>query len=106
MTIKKNDTVKIIAGKDKGKTGKVLRVFPVDNKIVVEGVNVLVKHVPARGTTQGQRIYFPSRFSVAKVMVVCPKCGQPTRVGHVVATGDAKQKKDRMCKKCKQAFTA
>lgn len=103
MKIKKNDTVKMIAGKDKGKTGKVLRVFPDDGKIVVEGVNVLAKHVrPRQQGEQGQKVYFPSRVSVSNAQVVCPKCGQSARIGYVVRTTDTNRIKDRVCKKCTQ----
>ncbi|MBI4239611.1 50S ribosomal protein L24 [Candidatus Uhrbacteria bacterium] len=107
MNIRKNDTVKIIAGKDRGKTGKVLKAFPSEGLLVVEGVNIVTKHVRTRQRGEkGQKVYFPGRINVSKVMVVCPKCGQPTRVGMVVGSQDLKQKKERICKKCKQSLTA
>ncbi len=107
MKIRKNDTVKIIAGKDRGKTGKVLKVFPEKASIVVEGVNVLVKHVKARKNGEkGQKIYFPGRIYVSKTMLVCPKCGKATRVSMSIASKDLKQKKDRVCKKCTHSLTA
>lgn len=108
MKIRKNDTVAVIAGKDKGKTGKVLRVFREENKLVVEGVNILTKHVRARSSGEkGQKAYFPAKIHVAKVMLVCAKCGQKTRVGYRVSqTEQSRSKKERMCKKCTQPINA
>ena len=107
MKIRKNDTVKVIAGKDRGKTGKVLKVYPEKNSIVVEGVNVLVKHVKAKKNGEkGQKIYFPSRIYTSKTMLVCPKCGKATRVSMSIGSKDLKQKKDRVCKKCTQSLSA
>lgn len=106
MKIKKNDMVKIIAGKDKGKTGKVLRVHPTTNKIVVEGVHVLVKHVRSRRAgEQGQKVFFPGKFDASKALVICPKCGEATRVG-AADSGVGRAKRDRQCKKCNQAFVS
>jgi len=100
MKIKKNDTVKVLAGKDKGKSGKVVRVYPADMKLVVEGVNLVVKHVRARKQGErGQRVYLPSPLRLSKVQLVCQSCGKATRVGSRVVEG-AKQKRQRVCKKC------
>ncbi|MDP2656481.1 MAG: 50S ribosomal protein L24 [bacterium] len=106
MKIKKNDTIKVLAGKDRGKTGKVLRVFPEQEKIVVEGINVLAKHVrPAKKGERGQKVYFPARMAVSNGMLVCPSCGKPTRVGYAVSHGEGAQtRKERLCKKCKSTF--
>jgi large subunit ribosomal protein L24 len=103
MNLKKGDKVKILAGKDKGKTGKVLQVFTEENKASIEGINLLIKHMrPKRQGDKGQRIEFPAPMDVSKVMVMCTKCGKPTRIAHkYMATGD-KKKKYRMCKKCQQ----
>lgn len=98
MKIKKNDLVKILTGKDKGKTGKVLSVFFQEGKIVVEGLNLLKKHVrPKREGEKGQRVEIPGRIAVSNVAVVCPKCGKATRVAYKVTEND----KFRICKKCK-----
>ncbi len=98
MKIKKNDQVKIVIGKDSGKTGKVLRVFPKENRLTVEGLNLVKKHMrPRREGEQGQRVEISGKLNISNVMLVCPKCGKPTRVGFKVA-GD---KKLRVCKKCK-----
>jgi len=107
MKIKKNDNVAVIAGKDKGKTGKVLRVMPEAEKIVVEGVNLLAKHVkPRKAGEKGQKIYIPAPMHVNKVMLVCSQCGKSTRVGYRIVEGDVRQKKERICKHCKHAVTA
>lgn len=105
MKIKKNDTVKVITGKDRGKTGKVIRAYPENQKIVAEGINLVVRHVKARrGGEKGQKMYFPKPISLAKVMLLCPKCGEPSRLGYrVLESQDMRQKKERFCKKCKQA---
>lgn len=106
MKIKRNDTIKVLAGKDRGKTGKVLRVFPEQEKIVVEGVNVLAKHVrPRKKGEQGQKVYFPARMAVSNIMLVCPSCVKPTRVGYQVSRSEGgRTHKERTCKKCKTTF--
>ena len=104
MNIKKGDKVQIIAGKDKGKTGKVLQVFPEKKRISVEGLNLLIKHMrPRRQGEDGQRIEFPAPMNISNVMLVCPKCGKPSRVGKKIVEVEGKRnKKYRECKKCKQ----
>lgn len=107
MKIKKNDTVRVIAGKDKGKTGKVIRVRAKECRVVVEGVNVVARHVrPRKSGERGQKIYFPAALSVSKVMLVCPKCGAATRTGSRSLDGDHRVKKERVCKKCKEYLSA
>lgn len=103
MNIKKNDKVKILAGKDRGKTGKVLQVLPKENKVSIEGLNLLIKHLrPRREGEQGQRIEFPAFINISNVALVCPKCGKVTRVGHKVIKAEGKKDvKVRICKKCK-----
>lgn len=102
MNIKKNDKVKILTGKDKGKTGKVLQVFPLKNKASVEGLNLLIKHMrPRRQGEKGQRIEFPAPMDLSNLMLICLKCGKPTRVGYkIVNLENGKKKKFRVCKKC------
>jgi len=107
MKIKKGDKVKILSGKDKGKIGKVLQVFPAYDKVSVEGLNVAIKHMrPRRQGEKGQRIEFPAPLALSKVSLVCPQCGKATRIGSKtveVAAGDKKKnKKIRVCKKCLQ----
>jgi len=97
MKIKKNDKVLVIAGKDAGKTAKVLVAMPKANKVVVDGVNVQKKHAKARTANQVSEIKSQSgAIDVSNVMVVCPACDKATRVAYKVE-GD---KKVRVCKKC------
>ena len=103
MKIKTGDKVKMLAGKDKGKTGKVLQVMSNDDKVkvVVEGLNLLIKHQRAkRAGEKGQRIQFPAAVAIAKAALVCPKCGQAARVGYK----SVDDKKVRFCKKCKETI--
>jgi len=97
MKIKKGDQVKSILGKDNGKTGKVLRVFPETEKILVEGLNMIKKHIrPRKEGEKGQRLELPAKMNASNVMLICPKCGKAVRVGY-------KRNNDkvlRICKKC------
>lgn len=82
MKIKKDDNVIVVSGKDKGKTGKVLRAFPKENKVIVEGVNVKKRHQRARRSGQkGQIVDKTEPVSVSNVMLLDPKGGKRTRVG-------------------------
>mgnify|MGYP000174594408 CR=1 FL=1 len=101
MHIRSNDTVVVITGKDKGKEGKVLSADPKGGKVIVEGVNVATKHQkPKNQQDQGGIIKTETPIYACKVMVVCPKCGKATRVGHTEKDG----KKVRVCKKCGAEF--
>ncbi len=104
MHIKKNDIVKILAGKDKGKTGKVLQILPTEKRASVEGLNLLIKHLrPRKEGEQGQRIEFPAFVSISNLALVCPKCGKATRIGaKIVKTEGKADKKFRVCKKCRE----
>lgn len=106
MNIKKNDQVKILTGKDKGKTGKVLQIFPVRNRASIEGLNLNVKHMrPRRDGEKGQRIEFPAPLQLSNVQLVCQKCDKPTRVAiTVIKSADGKEKRVRTCKQCKQVI--
>lgn len=97
MKIKQGDTILVIKGKDKGKKAKVLRGFPRESRLLVEGVNI--KKVHRRGRREGEKgqvVELPSPLPVSSVKLVCPKCRQPVRVGYKLAEG----KKARVCKKC------
>lgn len=97
MKIKKNDQVVVISGKYRGKKGKVIRVLPEEERVVVEGVNVLKKHVrPKKSGEKGQIVEMPSPFSVSNVKLICSKCNKATRVGYKFEG----KKKTRICKKC------
>jgi len=97
MKIRKDDTVLIISGKDKGKKGKVLKAFPKKRKVLVEGVNIRKKHIrPRREGEKGQIVEIPTPIDVSNVKLICPKCKKATRVGYKIM----EQKKYRICKKC------
>ena len=101
LAVRKGDTVIVGSGDDKGKKGKVLEVSPKEGKVIVEGFNVVTKHVkPTRMGQVGGIVETESAIYADKVQLVCPKCDQPTRVGHVVEDG----KKLRVCKKCGKSF--
>jgi large subunit ribosomal protein L24 len=103
MKIKKGDKVKIIAGKDEGKEGKILQVLLDRNRVIVEGLNLLVKHVkPRRDGEKGQRIQTPGPLNISNVMLVCPNCNRPTKIGHKILED---KKKVRICKKCKEIIS-
>ena len=97
MHIKRDDTVIVLSGKDKGKTGKVMSVDKKDGKVVVENVNMVSRHTkPRQQGQEGGIIKKESAMYASKVMRVCPKCSKPTRPAHKL-TGD---KKVTVCKKC------
>ncbi len=97
MRIKKGDLVKKIAGKDKGKQGKVLRTIPSEGKVVVEKMNIVKKHKKARREGEkGQRVEIAAPFDASNAMLVCPSCGKATRTSYFFV----KEKKVRVCKKC------
>lgn len=101
MKIKKDDKVLIVKGKDKGKIGTVLRTFPREVKILVEGVNIKKKFVrPKREGEKGKIVEVAKPFPISKAKLICPKCGKPARVGFKII-GD---KKYRYCKKCNNTF--
>ena len=98
ISIKKNDTVKVISGKDRGKTGKIIKVLPDSQRAVVEGVNLYKKHVrPKNENEKGQVITVPRSLHISNIQLVCPSCGKPTRIGFVTEG----KEKSRICKKCK-----
>ena len=97
MRIKKGDTVQVLSGNDKGKTGEVLEVMPKTGKIIVKGVNIRKKHVkPRKQGDEGGIIPVECSIFSAKVNLVCPKCNKPTKIGYEMD----KDKKVRVCKKC------
>ena len=101
MFVRRDDKVIVLSGKDKGKQGKVLTADPKGGKVIVEGVNVASKHLkPRKQGDQGGIVKMETPIYASKVMVVCPKCGKPTRVAHKITDG----KKERVCKKCGAAL--
>ncbi|MBQ2092862.1 MAG: 50S ribosomal protein L24 [Clostridia bacterium] len=100
--VKTGDEVIVINGKYRGQKGKVLEVAPSEGKIIVEGINIITKHVkPRKMGEAGGLIKAESALYADKVQLVCPKCGKATRVGHAV---DKNGKKVRVCKKCNAQF--
>ena len=102
LHVRKDDMVVILSGKDKGKKGKVLETSPKEQKLIVEGVNMVTKHVkPRRQGETGGIVKVEGAFYACKAMLVCPSCGKATRVAHkVLADGT----KTRVCKKCNATF--
>jgi len=101
MKVKKGDNVLITAGKDKGRTGKIMRAIPKELKVLVEGINLKKKHVrPKREGEKGQVVDIPAAMDVSNIKVICPKCGKATRIGYRTE-GEVK---NRVCKKCKQVI--
>lgn len=105
LKIRKDDMVEVIAGKDRGKRGKVIHTLPRENRVVVEGINLVTRHQKPRPTnratpqTQTGRVVKPAPLHVSKVMLVCPRCNQRTRIA-ISFTSDGKRV--RTCKKCKE----
>ena len=96
--IKKDDFVKVIAGKDRGKQGKVLRVFPKEGRLTVERVNMVKRHTrPTRQMQQGGIIEREGKLHISNVMLICSKCERGVRVGHRILED---QKKVRICRRC------
>ena len=101
MKIKKGDMVKIMAGKDKGKTGKVTKVIPFKEKIIVEGMNIKKKHIrPRKQGQKGHVAPISAPFHASNAMIVCSSCGKTARIGYKLERG----RKIRVCKKCKGAI--
>ena len=101
MKIKKGDKVLVISGKNRGKIGKVIDVFPRDLKVIVEGVNIQKRHIrPKKQDESGQIVEIAAPISVSNIKLICEKCNKATRVGYKIEGGE----KFRVCKKCKKAL--
>lgn len=99
MKLKTSDQVMIISGKDKGKSGKIMRLMRKTNQVVVEKINLRTKHIKKTAEKAGQRIQFEAPLNASNVMVLCPNCKKAARIGYKkLANG----KKERICKKCKE----
>lgn len=97
LNIKKGDTVVVISGKEKGKTGKVIQTIPADLKVVVDGVNIVTRHQKPRSQKdKGGITKRPAPINISNLMVICPNCGKATRVARKQVEG----KNARVCKKC------
>lgn len=96
MKVIKNDNVKILSGKYRGSTGKILKVFKKNSRVIVEGVNIIKRHTkPSQKNQQGGIVEKEAPINVSNVMVICGKCGQPTRVGYKILEDGTKV---RICK--------
>jgi large subunit ribosomal protein L24 len=105
MKIKKGDHVQIITGKDRGKQGEVLRVFPDDDKVIVKGANMMKRHVKARREGQkGERIEKEAPTHISNVMLVCPHTSKPTRVGYKTEGGEKVRISKRSGKTLKKRY--
>ncbi|OGH19138.1 MAG: 50S ribosomal protein L24 [Candidatus Levybacteria bacterium RIFCSPHIGHO2_01_FULL_40_15b] len=99
MKIKKGDTVKVLIGKDKGKEGKIEKIYPKGNRVLILGVNEYKRHVKSRARNQKSEIITITKpLPVSNVAILCPKCKKPTRVGFRIE----KDKKIRVCAKCRK----
>ena len=102
MKVRRNDTVIIIAGKDKGKKGKVRRAIPEEHRVIVEGLNMIKRHSRAkRAARQAGIIELEAPTHISNIMLLCEKCGKPTRVGFRFLTDG---KKMRICKSCQEVI--
>lgn len=102
LRVKKEDTVLVIAGKEKGKKGRVLSVLPSEEKVIIEKVNIIKRHMkPSRKYTQGGIIEKEAPIHISNVMLLCPKCNKPTRIGNRLLESG---KKVRVCKKCQEVI--
>lgn len=107
MKIHKNDNVMVIAGNARGKTGKVLKVFRDEQRVIVEGVNIMKRHTrPSQRNPQGGIVQKEGKIHASDVMVVCPKCNQPSRLGHKAVTDVSTGRKQmmRVCRNCEEMF--
>lgn len=102
LHVKKGDTVRVLSGKDKGMEGEVIRSYPATNRVIVEKVNMIKKHMrPTQQNPNGSISEKEAPIDVSNVMLICPSCNKPTRVGRIK---DEKGNFQRVCKKCKKTF--
>jgi large subunit ribosomal protein L24 len=102
QSIKKNDTVLVITGREKGKRGRVLSVYPSNSRLLIERINMIKKHMkPSKKYTQGGIIEKESPLHISNVMLICPKCNKPTRIGSTLLQDG---RKVRVCKKCSEVM--
>lgn len=102
MKIRKNDTILVIAGKDKGKKGKIRRALPKEDKVIVEGLNMIKRHSRTKGQArQAGIIELEAPLDIAKVMLICNKCNKPARVGFRFLDDG---KKTRVCRACSEVI--
>jgi len=109
LRIRKGDQVIVLAGKDKGRSGKVIQTRPKESAVIVDGINIVTKHQrPRRATratpgTQTGRIQKPAPLAIGKVMLICPRCDKPSRIAHQMGEHD---RHVRVCKRCGELIDA
>ena len=101
LHVKKGDTVYVLSGKNRGRRGKILKVFPDTNRVLVEQVNIAIKHQKPRQTNPGGIIKQEAAIHASNVMLICEKCKAPTKVGKKLLENGEKV---RMCKKCNEVI--
>ena len=101
MKVKLNDKVLIISGKDKSKSGNVIRVMEKHGRITVEKINMRTKHVKKTSNAPGEKIHFEAPINASNVAILCPSCNKPTRAGYKILDNG---KKERICKKCRETL--
>lgn len=102
LHIKKNDSILVISGKEKGKRGRVLTVYPLKDRLLIEKINMIKRHMKPSGQyKQGGIIEKEATIHISNVMLICPKCNKPTRMSHASLQGG---KKVRVCKKCREVM--
>lgn len=99
MKLKMDDQVLVITGKDKGKKGKIIKLYSKQNKIVVEKINLKTKHIKKTRERAGEKIQFEGPINASNAMIICPNCSKTARVGYKILENNKKQ---RICKKCKE----
>ena len=100
--VKRNDQVMVISGKDRGKKGKVLQVFPADGRVIVEGLSLVKRHIKkSQANPQGAILSKESRLPLDRVLPVCPRCSRSVRVGFKLLSDGTKT---RICRRCQEAF--
>ncbi len=103
--IKKGDTVVVVRGKERGKTGEVIKVLKDEDRLVVKDINIVKKHVKGVSNVRESGIYeMEAPIHISNVMLVCPKCGKPTRVGFRMEEEGKTFRKYRYCKKCNESL--
>ncbi|HLH72359.1 MAG TPA: 50S ribosomal protein L24 [Chloroflexota bacterium] len=101
MHVRSGDNVLVIAGRERGKTGQITRVFPKEERVIVSGVNLVKRHLKARpGVAQAGIIEKEAPLHASNVMILCPSCNKPTRIGHRVYEEAGTKRKERVCKRC------
>lgn len=100
--VKRNDQVMVLSGKDRGKKGKVLHLFPEEGRLTVEGLNLVKRHIRrSQANPQGAILSRESRLPLDRVMPVCPRCNRPVRVGFKPLPDGTKT---RICRRCQESF--